>query len=94
MNKRGQVVIYLLMLGIVVIILMLALAPTIKYQIEGVRNTTFEGQSGLDCSNSSISDYQKGQCMVVDLTMPYWFFIGVGIAGAVLVARLYLGGSQ
>ena len=43
---------------------------------------------GLDCSNSSISTYDKGACMVADLTI--FHFIGglIFIAGAVLTAKL------
>ena len=45
---------------------------------------------GLDCGNSSISTFNKGACVVVDLTI--FHFIGglIFIAGAVIVAKLIM----
>lgn len=93
---RGQVAIYLLMLGVVVTVLALSLSPVVKEFADDARQPTNETANtiGLDCSNSSISDYQQAQCMVVDATLPYWFFVMLGIVGAILAARLYFGGSQ
>jgi hypothetical protein len=49
-------------------------------------NGTIESP-GLDCANESISTYDKGACIVADLTI--FHFIGgvIFIAGAVMIAK-------
>jgi len=91
LNKKGQVFIYSLMLGLIVLVLALALAGPVKDTIDSARNgTTDEGQLGLNCSSTTISNFDKGACIVSDLTI--FHFIGglVFIAGAVLTARLVM----
>jgi len=89
LNKKAQVFFYSLMLGILILVVALALAGPTKDFVDSARNgTTDEGMPGLDCTNSSISTYDKGACVVADLTI--FHFIGglVFIAGAVIVAKL------
>ena len=88
-NKKGQVLFYSFMLGILILILALAFTEPVKNQIDSIRNaTTDEGTVGLDCTNSSISDYDKGACIVADLTI--FHFVGglIFIAGAIITAKL------
>ena len=88
-NKKGQVFFFALMLGIVILVLALALAGPVKDQVDSIRNTTTdEGGEGLDCINSSISDFDKGACVVADLTI--FHFVGglIFIAGAIIIAKL------
>lgn len=89
-NKRGQVIFYTLMLGIVVIILAMALTPVVNEFVNGAKNSTDETHVGLDCSNESISDFTKSQCVITDITTPYFFFSVVAIALLVIGARLVL----
>ena len=86
MNKKGQVIFYGFMLGIVVIVLALALAPPVKEFIDDARNTT----TGMDCGNSSISDFDKAACIAVDLNG--WYFIGglIMIGGIIIGARILI----
>ena len=86
MNKKGQVFFYTLMLGIVILVLALALATPVKETVNTSRTT-----SDLNCSNSSISDFDKGACVVADLTL--FYFIGglIFIGGAVITAKLIWG---
>ena len=92
LNKKGQVFFYALMLGFTLLVLALALAGSIKDTVDSARAATMdEGQPGLDCSNSTISTFDKGACIVSDLTI--FHFIGglIFIAGAVITAKLIFG---
>ena len=92
-NNRGQAIFFSLMLFCVVVVIAMALAPVIKSTVDDARNTTSDTQVGLDCANETISDYQKGQCLLVDLTSPYWFFGMLGIAALIIGAKVLFGGS-
>ena len=90
MNQKGQVVFYGLMLGVVIIILGLSLSGVIKERVDNSRNvTTDTGETGLDCTNSSISDYQNAACITTDLTIFYvvggLIFIGFLVIGSKIV---------
>jgi len=89
MNSKGQVVFYGMMLAVIIMVLALALAPVVKDFTDSARNTTTNiGGQGLDCSNASISDYDQGACMIVDLTLPYFIGCLVFIAGVVIIAKI------
>ena len=91
LNKKAQVFFYALMIGVILIVLGLALAGPVKDTVDSARNqTTDEGQLGLDCTNSSISSYDKATCVVADLTI--FHFIGgiIFIAGALLTAKFII----
>lgn len=87
LNNKGQVVFYALMLGIVVVIIALALVPVVNQFTTEARNVTDDTHVGLDCSNSSISDFQKSQCVLTDAATPYFFFGLIGIALLVMFAK-------
>jgi hypothetical protein len=89
MFARGQVAIFAFMLGLVVIILALALVPVIKQSTDNARNATSGDTLGLDCSNSSISMFDKGACLTTDLTQPYFFGTLIAIGGAILAAKFF-----
>jgi len=74
------------MIALVVIVLALALAGPVKSFTDEARN-----ESNMDCDNSSISDFDKGACIVADITL--FHFVGglIFIAGAVLTARIVFG---
>ena len=89
MNSKAQALFYSFMLGLLILVLALSFTEPVKEQIDSIRNgTTLEGTQGLDCANSSISDYNKGACLVADLTI--FHFLGglIFIAGAILTAKL------
>lgn len=88
MNKHGAVFFLKMMIAIVVIILALAFAPVVKQFADTARNSTTETQIGLDCSNSSISDFDKANCLYVDYQQPLFIGFLVFLAGAIIVARL------
>jgi len=94
MNKKGQMVFYTLMLGIVILVLALALAPAGKTFVDDAMNSSTGDFIGLDCSNESISNFGKGACIVTDFSLFYFFggiiIIGLGVIGA----NISMGGSE
>ena len=92
-NKKGQVVFYTLMLSMVVFILAMALAPTVKQFVDDAREPTSATQVGMDCNNATISDFNKAGCVLVDLGLPYFFFGMLALAGIIVGAKLIIGGG-
>jgi hypothetical protein len=86
LNKRGQVIFYTFMLGLTILILALALAPSIKQQTDTARNP-----DNLNCTNPEISNFDKATCYVADLTL--FHFVGglIFIAGVIITARIVIG---
>jgi len=87
-NKQGQVVIYGLCLALVIIVLALALAPAVLESSNIARNQTDGDTYGLDCTNSSISMFDKATCRVVDLNMFYFIGSLIFIGGAIVIAKI------
>lgn len=79
------------MLSIAVLILALALAGPVKSFVDDARNVSTDTTIGMDCTNSSISNFDKGACIVSDLSI--FYFIGglIFVAGAVLTAKIVFG---
>ena len=92
-NKQGQVFFYTMMIAVVFILSALAFAPAIKQFSDTARNASSETQVGLDCSNASISSFDKANCIVVDLYNPYFVGFLIFFAGAIIVARLVFSGG-
>lgn len=94
MNKKGQMVFYTLMLGLVILVLALALAPAGKKFIDDAMNSSTGDFIGLDCSNDSVNNFVKGTCIVTDFSLFYFFggiiLIGLGVIGA----NISIGGSE
>jgi len=88
MNSKGSVMIYSIMLALVVIILTMALAPVGKSFIDSAMNKTVGDTVGLDCSNSSISNFDKATCVVTDFSLFYFFGGLIFIAGLVITGRI------
>lgn len=83
MNNKGQVIFLAFMIGLTILVLALALAGGLRKEVDNARSS-----SNLDCSNSSISTFNKATCVVVDANL-FYFIIGlVGIGIAVIIARL------
>lgn len=90
MDGKGQVVFVSLMIALVFIILALAFSPVLKEFTDDARNTTSETQVGLDCTNSSISDFDRANCLFVDYMNPLFVGFLIFAAGAIAVGRLLL----
>ena len=87
-NKKASVMIYSVMLGVVVIILALALAPAGKQVIGDAMNTSTSDAIGMDCGNSSISNFDKAACVVTDFSLFYFFGGLIFVAGTIIVGRI------
>lgn len=90
MNERGQmgVAIYGIMLGVIIMILAFALAPAGQESVATAMNGTVGDVIGLDCSNTSISNFDKGTCIITDFSFPYFFGGLILIGGAIMTARI------
>lgn len=91
MNNRGQVVLLALMLGAVILVVTIALSPVIKEISVEARNVSSGDRIGLDCGNSSISDFDKSTCVITDLYLPYFLISVLGLVGILVGARIILG---
>lgn len=85
-KKRGQVGFVSLMIGVVLILLGLALAPALNDTING---DDIRGSNGLNCSNDSISNQNKAICTQTDSMMPTYIFVIFGLA-VMLLGRIVL----
>jgi hypothetical protein len=81
LTKKGQVIFYGFMLMVTVFILILALTYPVK-------EATTNARTNMNCSSSTLSDYDKAACTEIDLTLPY-FIVGVlAIGGVMLGAKV------
>ena len=86
MNSRGEAI-FGLMVWVMLIVLAIAMQPSIKEVVEDARGVNF-----LDCSNGSITTGTAATFLVIDLFQPY-FLITIFLAGASYFAyRFYSGG--
>ena len=74
MDKKSQTIIVWIMLGIMTFIVALVVSPVMKDEV----TTTMGATSGLDCTNSTISTFQKATCTTVDFG--YFYFISILVA--------------
>ncbi len=91
MNKSGSVIIFTMMLGMTIIIVALALAPPVQEVTEAAMNATVGDTFGLDCSNESISSFNKATCIATDLSMFYFLGALIFIGGFVLTVKVRSG---
>ena len=88
MNKIGSVYFYAMMVGLVIIVLAMALAPAVMFSTNTARNASSDDAVGLDCSNDSISNFDKAACVTTDLTFFYFIAALIFIGGAIIVSRI------
>jgi len=84
MNKRGQVALVGLMIGIFVILFAVIAISPLADVVESQLSA-----SALDCDNSSITDGAKMTCLALDLTVPYFFVTVIALAGAYMTAKYF-----
>jgi len=93
MNNKGQVIFFTLMIGLTVLILAMGLAYPVKQASDTATNysgTVSGDAQTLDCSNESISNYDKATCIVADISM--FYFIGglIFLVGSIIAAKVLL----
>lgn len=80
-NKKGLVELpVIFMVFILVIVFAIIIMPSLS-------NVSSESRTNLDCTNDSISDYDKSSCMAID-SSPF-IFVGalLAIAGGIIGIR-------
>lgn len=85
-SKKGQVGFISLMLGFVLFVLGLALAPVLNDVITG---DEVMGENGLNCSNPNITNQDKAVCYQTDSIQPLFIGLVFGLAG-ILIGRIVL----
>lgn len=85
-SKRGQIAFLSLMIGIILLVLGLALAPALK---DVISSDDIMGENGLNCSNPDISNQDKAMCTSTDSMLPVYIFVIFGLA-FMLFGRLAL----
>lgn len=90
MNNKGQAIFVYFCLGIVIIILALAFAPILKQFVTDAMNPSTENSIGLDCNNASISDFDKANCVAVDLSQFTFIMTLISIGLAILVVWRFM----
>ena len=82
-NKKGSSLFVMLMLGVLLLILGLALAPALSSTVDESMST-----AQLNCSDASINNQQKAECTSID--MQRFLFVGTifGLAGLLLSAGI------
>jgi len=89
MNKLGQVtILYAFMLALVIILFAIAIAPALMTFVNDARAPDSASAVGLDCSNSSISNYDKANCVAVDSLLPFTVLFILALAGVVIGAKV------
>ena len=93
MNNNGQTIFFTFMIGLTILVLALALAFPVKEIVDNATNyseSATGNQQTLDCANDSISTYDKGACLITDMSM--FYFIGglIFLVGSVLAAKILL----
>jgi len=80
MNKQGNSILFF-MIGIVALILLIALSPVIKEQVD----TSMDGDN-LDCDNADTT-FESLNCMMTDSLMFFFAITLAGIAGIFILSR-------
>ena len=93
MNKRGQTWAYGFMLGIIIFILALALAPSVAQFTNDARNDSTDGYTGMNCS-APRDNFIRATCIVTDLSLPYFIGILIFMAGIAVTAKYFFGGGE
>jgi hypothetical protein len=84
MNNRGQVFFFTLMFGVILLLFALAVA-------QPYREITDDARTELDCSNDTISDYDKNTCLITDINLPmfvgFLIFLAIAVIGGIIAIR-------
>lgn len=83
MDSRGQVIIYTMMVGLLIILLGLYLAPS-------VTEFTNSTMVSMQCNNSSISNFVSAACIAVDVGGFYFIGALILIGGAFITIKIIL----
>lgn len=83
MNKKAQMSLGIaIVIAILIFLMGIPVINILKPEIDTAR-----GSSGLDCTNTSITDGNRLTCLGVDIVLPYFIWIVLASAGGVVIAR-------
>lgn len=82
MNKKGSILMAILVAGIVFASGMLI--------VNFLRLDVNIATADMDCNNVNISDGSKITCLGLDIGIPYFFVLIISLASGILAARLTL----
>jgi len=89
-SKRGSVMFYSLMLGIVIFVLALALGPAVSSFTNSAMNQTVGDTVGLDCDNTT-DKFVKATCIVADLSLVYFIGSLILMAFVIVGSKILIG---
>lgn len=92
-DKRGQMMVYGFMWFAVIIVFALAAAPVLNSFVVSAMSPSSATHVGLDCSNTTISKYDKSMCKLTDISLPFFVLGLIALAGIVLLAKYNIGGG-
>ena len=73
MNKKGQVIIAMLMIAVIAFIMVMIISEPLVDEITNARNAT-----NLNCTNPNLASTTKATCVIMDMGL--FYFISVAIA--------------
>lgn len=82
MNKKGQGLIFGIMLMFFALIAVTIIIPPMVEVIDLARDTDH-----LDCDNTTISTGQRATCLVTDIYLPYFVATALFLGGGYLVTK-------
>ncbi|MCK9429550.1 MAG: hypothetical protein M0R17_06060 [Candidatus Omnitrophica bacterium] len=86
MNKGGQTIFFSIMLAVLLLLLAINLANPLKVVIDNARtqtNSTGGTETALNCSTATTYQ-EKANCTIVDIMLPLFILVLVGLAGFIL----------
>lgn len=81
-NKKGSGLILAIVFAAMIFVAGMLIVNHLKPDITLVR-----GATGLDCTNTNVSDGTKATCLGVDLVIPIVIVAVVSLAGGLIVSR-------
>jgi len=97
LNNKGQMMFYTIMLSAVVILLTLAMTPVVKQFVDDARAPSTDNSVGMNCTavmaDGAASDFDKANCTITDIILPYFFFGMLAIAMIIVGAKVIIGGG-
>lgn len=82
MNRRGESIFLGIISGIVVFMF-----GVLFVNFLGTDITTSQSSTNLDCTNSSITDGTRLNCLGTDIIVPYYFIILIAVSVGAIIGR-------
>lgn len=81
MNKKGTLGVAVV-IALIIFLMGIPVINLLKPDVDIAR-----GSTGLDCTNSSISDGAKLTCLGIDTVIPYFILIVLSVAGGLVGSK-------